>query len=206
MDAPLPECLESTHAGEPCSGYSELCAAGIGRPAWVRFRRYSAYVHPRSTKSSAGFHPEFDWMEKQLRERDCPARARVVVGLDFSSVNMEVHAASVAEGDPSVSTLTTFYIRPSSQQTASAHKTQTVPEYSLLQGFSNLHSNKTSSWHPTSHTLPRTWTVRVVGSGTGNFIYILVQGAVHFVDPTIKDQPALAKKVVDHWVANEPLF
>ncbi|KAJ7855634.1 hypothetical protein B0H14DRAFT_3448941 [Mycena olivaceomarginata] len=49
-------------------------------------------------------------------------------------------------------------------------------------------------------------TVCAVGSGAGNFTYILVQGAGHFVDPTVKDQPALAKKVVHHWVANEPLF
>jgi hypothetical protein len=43
----------------------------------------------------------------------------------------------------------------------------------------------TSLPHGTRHLLPSkdVATVRAVGSGAGNFTYILVQGAGHFVDP-----------------------
>ncbi|KAJ6615564.1 Alpha/Beta hydrolase protein [Mycena sp. CBHHK59/15] len=44
-------------------------------------------------------------------------------------------------------------------------------------------------------------TVRVVGEGAGNMTYILVAQAGHFV---ARDQPALVKSIVEHWVANVP--
>ncbi|KAJ7915314.1 alpha/beta-hydrolase [Mycena leptocephala] len=46
-------------------------------------------------------------------------------------------------------------------------------------------------------------TMRTVGGGAGKMAYILVQEAGHF---TVKDQPALAKKIVEHWVADKPFF
>ncbi|KAJ7738412.1 alpha/beta-hydrolase [Mycena metata] len=44
-------------------------------------------------------------------------------------------------------------------------------------------------------------TVRVVGEGAGNMTYILVAQGGHFV---ARDQPALVKSIVDHWVPNAP--
>ncbi|KAF8215058.1 alpha/beta-hydrolase [Mycena galopus ATCC 62051] len=44
-------------------------------------------------------------------------------------------------------------------------------------------------------------TVRVVGEGAGNMTYILVAQAGHFV---ARDQPALVKSIVEHWVDNVP--
>ncbi|KAJ6587794.1 alpha/beta-hydrolase [Mycena sp. CBHHK59/15] len=44
-------------------------------------------------------------------------------------------------------------------------------------------------------------TVRVVGPGAGNMTYILVAQGGHFV---ARDQPALVKSIVDHWVPNVP--
>ncbi|KAJ7741393.1 Alpha/Beta hydrolase protein [Mycena metata] len=44
-------------------------------------------------------------------------------------------------------------------------------------------------------------TVRVVGEGAGNMTYILIAQAGHFVS---RDQPALVKSIVDHWVPNTP--
>ncbi|KAJ7626192.1 alpha/beta-hydrolase [Roridomyces roridus] len=44
-------------------------------------------------------------------------------------------------------------------------------------------------------------TVRVVGEGAGDMTYILVRGGGHFV---ARDQPALVKSIVEHWVLNVP--
>ena len=44
-------------------------------------------------------------------------------------------------------------------------------------------------------------TVRVVGAGAGNFTYVLMGGAGHFVT---RDQPALVKRIVGKWVENVP--
>ncbi|KAJ7250057.1 alpha/beta-hydrolase [Mycena haematopus] len=46
-------------------------------------------------------------------------------------------------------------------------------------------------------------TVRVVGEGAGNMTYILVAEAGHFV---ARDQPALVKSIVEHWVENVPFI
>ncbi|KZO96870.1 alpha/beta-hydrolase [Calocera viscosa TUFC12733] len=43
-------------------------------------------------------------------------------------------------------------------------------------------------------------TVRTVGKGAGNFTYILVKQAGHFVE---KNQPALVKTIVEHWIENK---
>ncbi|KIJ53143.1 hypothetical protein M422DRAFT_242257 [Sphaerobolus stellatus SS14] len=44
-------------------------------------------------------------------------------------------------------------------------------------------------------------TVRSVGDGAGNFTFILIPEAGHFV---VHDQPALAKTIVEHWIENKP--
>ncbi|KAJ7606557.1 hypothetical protein DFH06DRAFT_1486803 [Mycena polygramma] len=44
-------------------------------------------------------------------------------------------------------------------------------------------------------------TVRVVGERAGNMTYILLAQAGHFV---ARDQPELAKSIVEHWVHNVP--
>ncbi|EJU03037.1 alpha/beta-hydrolase [Dacryopinax primogenitus] len=43
-------------------------------------------------------------------------------------------------------------------------------------------------------------TVRAVGPGAGNFTYILVKEAGHLVE---KNQPALVKSIVEHWIENK---
>ncbi|KAJ7160172.1 alpha/beta-hydrolase [Mycena filopes] len=44
-------------------------------------------------------------------------------------------------------------------------------------------------------------TIRVIGDGAGNMTYILVAQGGHFV---ARDQSALVKSIVDHWVPNAP--
>ncbi|PBK87045.1 alpha/beta-hydrolase [Armillaria gallica] len=46
-------------------------------------------------------------------------------------------------------------------------------------------------------------TVRAIGAGAGNMTYVLLAEAGHFV---VKDQPALAKKIVERWIENKPWF
>ncbi|KAK0226488.1 alpha/beta-hydrolase [Armillaria fumosa] len=46
-------------------------------------------------------------------------------------------------------------------------------------------------------------TVRAIGAGAGNMTYVLLAEAGHFV---VKDQPALAKKIVERWIKNKPWF
>ncbi|KAF7364774.1 hypothetical protein MVEN_00347300 [Mycena venus] len=46
-------------------------------------------------------------------------------------------------------------------------------------------------------------TVRVVGEGAGNMTYILIAQGGHFV---ARDQPALVKSIVEHWVDNVPFL
>ncbi|KAF7297878.1 SET domain-containing protein [Mycena chlorophos] len=46
-------------------------------------------------------------------------------------------------------------------------------------------------------------TARVVGPGAGNFTWILIDGGGHFI---ARDQPVLAKKIVETWIHNEPFF
>ncbi len=66
-------------------------------------------------------------------------------------------------------------------------------------------------------------TVRAIGEGAGNMTYLLLDGAGHFVSPVslecsgsgvlmlwcaqvVKDQPKLAKYIVETWIENEPWF
>ncbi|SJK98113.1 uncharacterized protein ARMOST_01371 [Armillaria ostoyae] len=46
-------------------------------------------------------------------------------------------------------------------------------------------------------------TVRTIGAGAGNMTYVLLAETGHFV---VKDQPVLAKKIVERWIENKPWF
>ncbi|EJD46883.1 alpha/beta-hydrolase [Auricularia subglabra TFB-10046 SS5] len=46
-------------------------------------------------------------------------------------------------------------------------------------------------------------TVRAIGEGAGNFTLVFMAEAGHMVT---RDQPALVKRIVEHWVANKPWF
>ncbi|KAF8518925.1 alpha/beta-hydrolase [Hysterangium stoloniferum] len=46
-------------------------------------------------------------------------------------------------------------------------------------------------------------TVRAVGKGAGKMTYILIADAGHFVS---RDQPALSKKIIEHWIEDRPFY
>ncbi|KAJ7661957.1 alpha/beta-hydrolase [Mycena polygramma] len=215
MYAELPACLESIEMAikvptrenrlfslELCFRLNDAEMYGVNRED-IRLPCFS------DSESPVGCHPSFTWVAEIFADEAVRRGLGISPDLNFTSMNSEVYAEFWAEGD---------IIRP--------HHLMYPPL--LAAGIRVLHyigaQDATCAWPgvlsflklldtpwqeefltapdvpwPTRHMA----TVRTVGGGAGSMAYILVEEAGHF---TVKDQPALAKKIVEHWVANDPFF
>ncbi|KAJ7086829.1 alpha/beta-hydrolase [Mycena belliarum] len=154
-------------------------------------------------------HPEFGWVTNVLDDPATKAALGLPLDLHYQAINREVNAEFVAAGDmiqqhhllyPPLLAAGIRVLHYVGAQDA-------VCAWPGVFSFLKLLPTPFQSAFVSAPDVP--WpeegvaTCRNVGSGAGNMTYILLQGAGHFV---LKDQPALAKAIVERWVANEPFL
>ncbi|KAK7050639.1 Alpha/Beta hydrolase protein [Favolaschia claudopus] len=169
-------------------------------------------------ESPEGCHPEFSWVKKIF---DHPLM-REILGLsmpdlNFTSLNMEVNAEFGAEGDlfknrarphhllyPPLISAGIRLLHYVGAQDANCAWPGVLSFLKLLNTpfQSDFLAAPDVPW-PTKDVATVRTAGNCNGSCAGSMAYILVEAAGHF---TVKDQPALAKTIVEHWVANEPFF
>ncbi|KAJ7153077.1 alpha/beta-hydrolase [Mycena crocata] len=156
-----------------------------------------------------GCHPEFGWVEDVFEDDRVRRGMRLPPGLNFTALNREVNAEFEAEADIfrphhlmygpllAAGIRVLHYI---GAQDANCAWPGIFSFLKLLESpFQEAFLAAPDVPWPSADVAP----VRTVGEGAGNMAYIRVAEAGHF---TVKDQPALAKKIVEHWVANRPFF
>ncbi|KAJ7730162.1 alpha/beta-hydrolase [Mycena metata] len=158
-----------------------------------------------------GCHKEFTWVKSILDDDTVRRGLGIAHNLTFTSLNLDVNAKFGANGD----VLRPHHLMYPPLLEAGIrllHYVGTEDANCAWPGvfsFLKLLSTPFQQAFLTAPDVP--WpngtkdvaTVRTVGEGAGNMAFILVREAGHF---TVKDQPALAKKIVEHWIANEPFF
>ncbi|KAF7343942.1 hypothetical protein MVEN_01683000 [Mycena venus] len=157
----------------------------------------------------AGCHPEFTWVQDIFANKTVRHGLGLSPDLNFTSLDMDVNAAFAAEGDllrphhlmyPPLLSTGIRLLHYIGAQDANCAWPGVFSFLKLLKTpfQADFLAAPDVPW-PTKDVA----TVRTVGGGAGSMAYILVQEAGHF---TVKDQPALAKKIVEHWIANKPFF
>ncbi|EKM54920.1 uncharacterized protein PHACADRAFT_197351 [Phanerochaete carnosa HHB-10118-sp] len=150
--------------------------------------------------------PETTWASDFMNLPATKATLGVPEHLNFSFVSRQVHKEFVAEGDMV-------------QQAYLLYEDLLRAGYRLLHYIGKLDANcawpgvlsmlrlvrsQYQSAFLAAPDLPWTSedaTVRAIGPGAGNFTYVLMGSAGHFVTD---DQPVLVKKILYHWVENVP--
>ncbi|KAJ7661970.1 alpha/beta-hydrolase [Mycena polygramma] len=213
--AALPACLESIEMAfkvptrENRVTSMELCYSlgaaemyGVN-PEDIRLPCFS------DPESPVGCHPEFSWVPDIFADEAVRRGLGISPDLNFTSLNLEVNAEFSSEGDiirphylmyPPLLAAGIRVLHYIGAQDANCAWPGIWSFLKLLQTpFQEEFLAASDVPWPTEDVA----TVRTVGDGAGSMAYILVKEAGHF---TVKDQPALAKKLVEHWVANEPFF
>ncbi|KAF9002604.1 alpha/beta-hydrolase [Hymenopellis radicata] len=153
-------------------------------------------------------HPSFTWALDFFGRYSTRTELGIPDGVNFTSISMDVHSAFMNNAD-----------------IAAPH--YLLYEPLLKSGIRVLHwigaQDGNCPWPGVLHFLKLLqtpfqetflsspdipWgngemTVRAIGEGAGNMTYLLLDGAGHFV---VKDQPKLAKYIVETWIENEPWF
>ncbi|KAF7373929.1 hypothetical protein MSAN_00605300 [Mycena sanguinolenta] len=165
-------------------------------------------------QSPTGCHPEFAWVEGTNIFANGSAVRRALglaPELNFTGLNLDVNRAFSAEGDlmrphhllyPPLLSAGIRLLHYVGAQDANCAWPGVFSFLKLLQTpFQAAFLAAPDVPWPSEDVA----TVRTVGngSGAGSMAYILVKEAGHF---TVKDQPALAKKIVEHWIADEAFF
>ncbi|KAJ7086820.1 Alpha/Beta hydrolase protein [Mycena belliarum] len=149
-------------------------------------------------------HPEFGWVIKILDDPATKAALGLSRDSNFEALNMEVNAEFAAAGDM-VQRHDLLYPPLLAAGIRVLHYVGAQDANCAWPGvfsFLKLLPTPFQSEFVSAPDVP--WpekgiaTVRSVGSGAGDMTYILLQGAGHF--------PALAKAIVEKWVANEPFL
>ncbi|KAJ7123530.1 alpha/beta-hydrolase [Mycena epipterygia] len=161
------------------------------------------------TESPVGCHPEFAWVEDIFRDDSVRRGLGLSPDLNFTGLSLTVNAEFSAEGDifrahhlmyPPLLAAGIRLLHYIGAQDANCAWPGILSFLKLLETpFQKEFLAAPDVPWPTKDVA----TVRTVGSSAGNMAYILVTDAGHF---TVKDQPALAKKIVEHWVANQSFF
>ncbi|KAJ7336949.1 alpha/beta-hydrolase [Mycena albidolilacea] len=180
----------------------------------------SGDMHGRSTEdirltciqdpeNPAGCHPEFSWVQGIFANKTVRNILGLAHDLNFTSLNLDVNRVFSEEGDllrphhllyPPLLAAGIRLLHYVGAQDANCAWPGVFSFLKLLQTPFQKEFLTTPDVPWPSEDVA---TIRAVGHGAGNFTYILVKEAGHF---TVKDQPALAKKIVEHWIANEPFF
>ncbi|KAJ6529087.1 alpha/beta-hydrolase [Mycena vulgaris] len=160
-------------------------------------------------ESPVGCHPEFGWVGDILGDDRVRRGLGIPHNLSYTALNMDVNAEFTAEGDiihphhlmyPPLLAAGIRLLHYIGAQDANCAWPGIFSFLKLLETpFQKEFLDAPDVPWPSNDVA----TVRTVGGGAGNMAYILVQEAGHF---TVKDQPALAKKIVEHWVANRSFF
>ncbi|KAJ7153293.1 alpha/beta-hydrolase [Mycena filopes] len=162
-------------------------------------------------------HPEFGWAETIFNDTDVRRALGVAQNLTYHALNLQVNAEFHAAGDliqphhllyPPLIDSGIRLLHYIGAQDANCPWPGVLSFLKLLEtGFqADFLAAADLPWSPTPSNDTDTdtgVTVRSVGPGAGNMAFILLQGAGHFV---VKDQPAQAKSIVEHWMANRPFF
>ncbi|KAJ7751522.1 alpha/beta-hydrolase [Mycena maculata] len=151
-------------------------------------------------------HPQFRWVESIFRDVLVKRALGVPPDLNYTALNMEVNAEFIAAGD----TIQQHHLLYPPLLAAGIRLLHYVGAQDAncawpgVLSFLKLLRTPFQADFLSAPDLP--WpskgiaTVRSVGKGAGNMTYILLAEAGHF---TVKDQPALAKIIVEKWVANQ---
>ncbi|KAJ6554249.1 Alpha/Beta hydrolase protein [Mycena capillaripes] len=160
-------------------------------------------------RDAVGCHPEFNWVENILRDDTVRRGLGLSPDLNFTSLSLPVHMEFLFEGDllrphhllyPPLLSAGIRLLHYIGAQDANC---AWPGIFSFLKLLETPFQQEFLAGPDVPWPSEDVATVRTVGSGAGNMAYILVKEAGHF---TVKDQPALAKRIVEHWVANEPFF
>ncbi|KAJ7493836.1 alpha/beta-hydrolase [Mycena latifolia] len=154
-------------------------------------------------------HPQFGWMRDIFNDEHVRRELGVPDGVNFTGLNMEVNAEFFAAGDliqphhllyPPLLSAGIRLLHYIGKQDANCPWPGIFSFLKLLHTpFQQEFIDAPDVPWPTEDVA----TVRAIGPGAGNMTFILVTEAGHF---TVGDQPALAKTIVETWVANRPWF
>ncbi|KAJ6614245.1 alpha/beta-hydrolase [Mycena sp. CBHHK59/15] len=154
-------------------------------------------------------HPEFSWVGKIFGDAQVRKDLGLSKNLNYTALNMEVNQEFLAAGDlmqahhllyPPLLSAGIRVLHYIGAQDANCPWPGIFSSLKLLQTpFQQEFNNAPDVPWPSADIA----TVRTVGAGAGSMAYILLAEAGHFV---VKDQPALAKRIVEHWVANRPFL
>ncbi|KAJ7822954.1 alpha/beta-hydrolase [Mycena leptocephala] len=214
----LPACLESVEMAfrlptlENRLASIELCGAlnsGENHGINPENIRETCVENPDPEENPVGCHPEFKWVEDIFADETVRRGLGLSPDRNFTALNLDVNAEFYTEGDllrphhllyPPLLAAGIRLLHYIGAQDANC-------PWPGIWSFLKLLETPFQQEFLAAPDVP--WpseavaTVRTVGGGAGKMAYILVQEAGHF---TVKDQPALAKKIVEHWVADKPFF
>ncbi|KAF7302092.1 hypothetical protein MIND_00775900 [Mycena indigotica] len=211
----LPKCLDSIELAfqEPTVknrvASSKLCYDGLNADLHGTVQEDIRRKCIPQNDAPDACHPEFNWIFKALNDSDTRQTLGVPSHLEYVPINMQVNAEFHEAGDliqqhhllyPPLIAAGIRLLHYIGMQDANCPWPGTV-------SFLNLLPTTFRDEFNTAPELPwpseEAGTVRSAGLGAGNVTLILLREAGHF---TVKDQPALAKTIVEHWVANEPFL
>ncbi|KAJ7748278.1 alpha/beta-hydrolase [Mycena maculata] len=154
-------------------------------------------------------HPQFGWFQAIFSDPQVRRALGIPPHLNFTALNMDVNAEFLGAGDliqphhllyPPLLASGIRLLHYIGKQDANCPWPGIFSFLKLLETpFQQDFLTTPDVLWPTADVA----TVRAVGPGAGNFTLILVAEAGHF---TVADQPALAKSIVENWVANRPWF
>ncbi|KAJ7643133.1 alpha/beta-hydrolase [Mycena polygramma] len=209
----LPSCLESIDLAWEIPSVDNRVRAwnvcynlGTGDTHGTVIEDIRRTCHPDPDAPGA-CHPQFGWVTKMFWDPDVRAALGIPDHLPYSVLNMEVNAEFIAAGDfvqkhhllyPPLFAAGIRVLHYVGAQDANCAWPGVLSFLKLLETplQKDFLSAADLPW-PSREAA----TVRSVGPGAGNMTYILLHEAGHFV---VSDQPALAKLIVDKWVANVP--
>ncbi|KAJ7153222.1 alpha/beta-hydrolase [Mycena filopes] len=211
--AELPGCLEGIHMAFDVPTLANRLAAA--QACWRLYddthgiNSEDIRLTCLDPEAPTGCHPEFTWVEDIFRDATVRRGLGLADALNFTGLNLGVNSRFNANGDvlrphhlmyPPLLEAGIRVLHYVGAQDANCAWPGVLSFLKLLQTpfQEDFLAAEDIPW-PTADVA----TVRSVGRGAGSMAFILVQEAGHF---TVKDQPALAKKIVEHWVANEPFF
>ncbi|KZV81658.1 alpha/beta-hydrolase [Exidia glandulosa HHB12029] len=208
----LPQCLEGIELA-----YSEPTLDNRVEATQFCLQMLIGDTHGRTTDNikhkctgdALECNPEFGWAVDLLNSTETKEILGVPQELTFTPVNVEVNQNFSFAGDHTQQAFRLYepLLRDGIRILHYIGKLDTIVGWPSTLSFLRLMNTQFSEEFRTAPDIP--WpsediaTVRAIGPGAGNFTLVFMAEAGHFVT---KDQPALAKKIMQHWVANEPWF
>ncbi|KAI0343369.1 alpha/beta-hydrolase [Trametopsis cervina] len=150
--------------------------------------------------------PQGVWLSQFINTPKIKQTLGVPAGLGYSLVNQSVHKAFIDAGDI-VQPAHWMYpplLKAGIRLLHYVGKLDANCPWPGTLSMLNLLRSPVQAAFSNAPDLPWTGenaTVRAVGEGAGDLTYIFMEDSGHMV---LRDQPALVKRIVDHWIVNEP--